>query len=173
MSILERNMKRYTVTLADMAKETTPTVELSSMEDIEREQSFVDRVKDFDPSSPLDMNSLDVIEKEIEQDPDLLFDAFDKDDKLVLNDGPKDNSNIETQVSELKMEETKQQTQGVSLNTKVKNADKLRRNLMSRLTYEKIWLTPQEKPKFYETAIIFDWDDTLLCTSFINPSGVY
>ena len=30
-----------------------------------------------------------------------------------------------------------------------------------------------EKPKPYETAIIFDWDDTLLCTSFISPNGVY
>ena len=29
------------------------------------------------------------------------------------------------------------------------------------------------KPKQYETAIIFDWDDTLLCTSFISPNGVY
>jgi hypothetical protein len=44
---------------------------------------------------------------------------------------------------------------------------------MMKLTYEKIWLTPQSRPKAYETAIIFDWDDTLLCTSFINPSGVY
>ena len=44
---------------------------------------------------------------------------------------------------------------------------------MRKLAYEKIWLTPAEKPKPYETAIIFDWDDTLLCTSFINPSGVY
>jgi len=51
--------------------------------------------------------------------------------------------------------------------------DKLRKNLLSRLTYEKIWLTPMEKPKKYETAILFDWDDTLLCTSFISPSGVY
>lgn len=25
----------------------------------------------------------------------------------------------------------------------------------------------------YETAIIFDWDDTILCTSFINPTGVF
>ena len=30
-----------------------------------------------------------------------------------------------------------------------------------------------DKPKLHETAIIFDWDDTLLCTSFINPSGIY
>ena len=51
--------------------------------------------------------------------------------------------------------------------------DKLRRNLLSKLTYEKIWLTKMQKPKPYETVIIFDWDDTLLCTSFINPQGVY
>lgn len=54
-----------------------------------------------------------------------------------------------------------------------RTGDKLRKNLLSRLTYEKIWLTPNEKPKPYETAIIFDWDDTLLCTSFISPKGVY
>ena len=51
--------------------------------------------------------------------------------------------------------------------------DKLRRNLLSKLTYEGIWLTKMEKPKPYETVIIFDWDDTLLCTCFINPQGVY
>ena len=45
--------------------------------------------------------------------------------------------------------------------------------MLQRLTYEKIWLTPKEKPKHYETAIIFDWDDTLLCTSFISQHGVY
>jgi hypothetical protein len=55
----------------------------------------------------------------------------------------------------------------------MRTADKHRIALMRKLTNEKIWLTPQEKPKKYETAIIFDWDDTLLCTSFINPSGVY
>jgi len=56
---------------------------------------------------------------------------------------------------------------------KDRSAARHRHNLLKRLTYEKIWLTPAEKPKKYETAIIFDWDDTLLCTSFINPSGVY
>jgi hypothetical protein len=25
----------------------------------------------------------------------------------------------------------------------------------------------------YESVIIFDWDDTILCTSFINPTGVF
>jgi hypothetical protein len=32
---------------------------------------------------------------------------------------------------------------------------------------------PLDKPKLHETAIIFDWDDTLLCTSFISPNGYY
>jgi phosphoglycolate phosphatase len=35
---------------------------------------------------------------------------------------------------------------------------------MSKLAYEKIWLTPDQKPKHYETAIIFDWDNTLVNT---------
>jgi hypothetical protein len=59
-----------------------------------------------------------------------------------------------------------------SLNIK-KTSDQIRRGFMSKLTYEKVWLTPLEKPKLYETAIIFDWDDTILCTSFINPTGVF
>ena len=56
---------------------------------------------------------------------------------------------------------------------KVRTGDNIRRNFLSRLTYQKVWLTPNEKPKLHETAIMFDWDDTLLCTSFINPAGVY
>lgn len=56
---------------------------------------------------------------------------------------------------------------------RIRTSDNIRRNFLSKLTYQKIWLTPSEKPKLHETAIIFDWDDTLLCTSFINPSGVY
>ena len=54
---------------------------------------------------------------------------------------------------------------------KSRTGDNIRRNYLSKLTYKKIWLTPLEKPKMHETAIIFDWDDTLLCTTFINPSG--
>ena len=49
----------------------------------------------------------------------------------------------------------------------------MRREFLSKLTYNRVWLTPLNKPKLYETVIIFDWDDTLLCTSFINPSGTF
>lgn len=47
----------------------------------------------------------------------------------------------------------------------------MRKKFLSKLTQEKIWLTPSEKPKVHQTCIIFDWDDTLLCTTFLNPSS--
>ena len=45
----------------------------------------------------------------------------------------------------------------------------IRNNLLSKLTYDKIWLRPGEKPKTSQTCIIFDWDDTILCTTFLAP----
>jgi hypothetical protein len=49
MSILEKNMKRYTIVqpLSDLSKETQPSVEYASVEEIERSKSFFDLVKDF------------------------------------------------------------------------------------------------------------------------------
>jgi hypothetical protein len=41
--------------------------------------------------------------------------------------------------------------------------------MLSKLTYEKIWLTPELKPKTHQTVIIFDWDDTLLPTTYLIP----
>ena len=32
-----------------------------------------------------------------------------------------------------------------------------------------MWLRPNEKPISHQTCIIFDWDDTILCTSHIMP----
>ena len=61
----------------------------------------------------------------------------------------------------------------IALSQHKKSSEKIRRDFLSRLTYNRIWLTPSQKPRWYETAIIFDWDDTLLCTSFINPTGVF
>lgn len=37
------------------------------------------------------------------------------------------------------------------------------------MTYDKIWLKPADKPKTSQTCIIFDWDDTILCTTFLAP----
>ena len=59
----------------------------------------------------------------------------------------------------------------INSNLKPRTGDRIRNDLLSKLTYKKIWLTPCEKPSTHQSVIIFDWDDTLLCTSFLNPSG--
>ena len=40
---------------------------------------------------------------------------------------------------------------------------------MANLTYKKVWLRPADKPTTHQTCIIFDWDDTILCTTFLAP----
>lgn len=52
-----------------------------------------------------------------------------------------------------------------------RSGDTMRRKFLSKLTQEKVWLTPSEKPKAHQTCIIYDWDDTLLCTTFLNPTN--
>ena len=54
-----------------------------------------------------------------------------------------------------------------------RTGDRIRRDLLSKLTLSKIWLTPSQKPESHQTVFIYDWDDTLLCTSFLNPTGFY
>ena len=51
----------------------------------------------------------------------------------------------------------------------IKSNDKLRTNLMSKLAYQKVWIGQNQKPKTHQSCIIFDWDDTILCTSFLIP----
>lgn len=43
-----------------------------------------------------------------------------------------------------------------------RSADRIRSDLLSKLTYQKIWLTPKDKPDSHQTVFIYDWDDTLL-----------
>jgi hypothetical protein len=50
-----------------------------------------------------------------------------------------------------------------------RNDARIRTGLLSKLTYEKIWLKPSDRPKQSQTCIIFDWDDTILCTTFLAP----
>jgi hypothetical protein len=54
----------------------------------------------------------------------------------------------------------------------VKDGENLRRSYIAKLIYKKIW-QPSKKEKDHNTLIIFDWDDTLLCTSFLTPNGIF
>ena len=51
-------------------------------------------------------------------------------------------------------------------------SEKLRKSFFSKLILTKTW-QPSIKEKKYNSLIIFDWDDTLLCTSYLTPSGVF
>lgn len=51
---------------------------------------------------------------------------------------------------------------------KMKAVDADRLNLLRKLSYHKVWVPEAQRPPKHQTVIIFDWDDTLLCTSFLN-----
>jgi hypothetical protein len=54
-----------------------------------------------------------------------------------------------------------------------KSTEEMRNRYLSKLAYEQVWLSPMHQPKAQQTCIIFDWDDTLLCTSEITPLDDY
>ena len=53
-----------------------------------------------------------------------------------------------------------------------KKGEELRNRYMSQLINKGIWLPKNEK-KNYNSIIIFDWDDTLLPTSFLVKKGIF
>lgn len=50
----------------------------------------------------------------------------------------------------------------------MKGQDDFRINFLKKLSYSGVWVPPASRPPQHQTVIIFDWDDTLLCTSFLN-----
>mmetsp|Transcript_87653 Transcript_87653/g.151860 ORF Transcript_87653/g.151860 Transcript_87653/m.151860 type:complete len:538 (+) Transcript_87653:95-1708(+) len=45
---------------------------------------------------------------------------------------------------------------------------KIRMQFLKKLSYEGVWLPKALRPPKHQTVIIFDWDDTLLCSSFLQ-----
>lgn len=41
---------------------------------------------------------------------------------------------------------------------------------LRKLSYEKVWVPQAQRPPQHQTVVIFDWDDTLLPTSFLQRS---
>lgn len=50
----------------------------------------------------------------------------------------------------------------------LKSQDDFRVNFLRKLSYSKVWVPQAQRPPKHQTVIIFDWDDTMLCTSFLN-----
>ena len=53
-----------------------------------------------------------------------------------------------------------------------KTANEIRNSYIQKLVCKALYL-PNNKPKTHNSLIIFDWDDTLLPTSFLSQGGVY
>lgn len=43
--------------------------------------------------------------------------------------------------------------------------------LLQKLSYHRVWVPPAQRKPRHQTVIIFDWDDTLLCTSSLHING--
>lgn len=48
-----------------------------------------------------------------------------------------------------------------------------RHKFLAKLAQKQVWISPIDQPKSSHTLIIFDWDDTLLCTSQLTPLDEY
>ena len=53
-----------------------------------------------------------------------------------------------------------------------RNGNDIRQSYISKLISMQVW-NPNMKPKQHNSIIIFDWDDTLLPTSFLTPGGYF
>lgn len=50
-------------------------------------------------------------------------------------------------------------------------AGDFRVDFLRKLSYAKVWVPQAMRPPKHQTVIIFDWDDTLLCTSYLLSSA--
>jgi len=50
-----------------------------------------------------------------------------------------------------------------------RSSNQIRNQFLANLTYQKVWLQEKQKPATSQTCIIFDWDDTIICTTFLMP----
>lgn len=47
--------------------------------------------------------------------------------------------------------------------------DDFRVSFLRQLSYRNVWIPSEQRPKQrHQTVVIFDWDDTLLCTTYLN-----
>jgi hypothetical protein len=53
-----------------------------------------------------------------------------------------------------------------------KDPNKCRKSYISKLIAKNMW-GPIGKEKTHNSIIIFDWDDTLMCTTYLTPGGIF
>jgi len=102
--------------------------------------------------------------------------------KKVFIDSKRNNSSSDVQLDETKEEnknlEDIKRERDLSISTFdyelniFRDSEAVRESYISKLISMKVW-NPGMKPKYHNSLIIFDWDDTLLPTTFLTPKGTF
>ena len=113
------------------------------------------------------------------------------DSKLNTNNNNTNNNKEQSSnssLSDMKTDDTTEEEENNSNNNKAditsststfdyelnifRDAGAVRESYISKLISMNVW-NPSMKPKIHNSLIIFDWDDTLLPTSFLTPNGTF
>ena len=62
--------------------------------------------------------------------------------------------------------------QAIAVPTEDALSERLRKAYYAHLIIKQLW-NPTVKAKQHNSIIFFDWDDTLMCTSYLTPSGLF
>ena len=150
-----------------------------------------------------DNNSIDEEDEEENEENDLNNDKQKeeeekkKNDLLITNNIKtvfvESTNNVKEQISEIKENEEKEKEiskdmENKSLSNNLENSipsstfdyelnfyrtgNEIRQSYISKLISKNVW-NPNMKPKQHNSIIIYDWDDTLLPTSFLTPGGCF
>ena len=102
--------------------------------------------------------------------------------KKVFIDSKRNNSSSDVQLDETNEEnknlEDIKRERALSISTFdyelniFRDSEAVRESYISKLISMKVW-NPGMKPKYHNSLIIFDWDDTLLPTTFLTPKGTF
>ena len=109
------------------------------------------------------------------------------DSKLNTNNNKEQSSN--SSLSDMKTDDTTEEEENNKNNNKseisssststfdyelniFRDAGAVRESYISKLISMNVW-NPSMKPRIHNSLIIFDWDDTLLPTSFLTPNGTF
>ena len=174
-----KNLKKDSIYKTYNSQKSNPEIESQSLYKYNKE----DIAKENDSSSTIDENS-NFTDKE--NDATISNSTYNQDQLIIhnniktifLNSGisNKDslfNSNIvkeEKTSSDLSNQESIS-TIDYELNF-YRNGTDIRRSYIQKLVTKALFL-PNNKPKTHNSLIIFDWDDTLLPTTFLTPQGIF
>jgi len=127
---------------------------------------------DGDTNEPLAETDATVKLSSGESQSDVNKDAAEDESRHRATSFSSDNSTeLQVLVHDVKEEEVDSQ---LSINVpESRGVGDFRAGYLRRLKDMKVWTPPAQRPPKHQTVCIFDWDDTLLCTTFLNscPGG--